>query len=154
MARWTVHWERRTRIPPAAARAWWFDLQPDDHSVQEHAGHTRRGRAAERRVLSRSATEVHTEDTYGGFTFPTRVWLEGKDTLRWEAGDARFRNRATLRFVPDLGGTRLVCDAENEARGAFGFLAALMKARFIRRSQEDMDLHVRHMEREWAEKPW
>jgi hypothetical protein len=153
MGGWTLHWEQRTPVPPAKARAWWFDLQPDDHNVQEYQGKGG-GKSATRKIVSRSDKEVRTEDTWGRFAFPSHVWLEGMETLKWRIGKGSFVNDGTLRFLPDGSGTRVVYDSVVTAKGLAGLFVSLGKANAIEQSKEDMGLHMKHMEREWREKPW
>lgn len=156
MAAYDFHWERRTEVPPAKALAWWFDLQPEDHDSPEHrasplAAQSKPGDG--RTVVERRADEVVARDRWRGFEFPSVV-RKGAGQLTYDIGQGSFRNRSTLRFQPDGAGTRLVYDSHVEAKGLFGLLLPLMRRRNVEQSGQDMELHARHMEREWREQVW
>jgi hypothetical protein len=148
-------WDGRSpSVPPAKARAWWFDLREDDHRQPEHLARHKPKPSEGRRVLSRSPDEVVVEDVWKGPPFRSTVRLEGKDALRIASQGQGFGSQAAYRFVPDGKGTRIHAETEVQVQGLFGLLAGLMKGRFERQHREDMGFHLAHMEREWAERPW
>ena len=155
MAVLPMRWERATPVPPAKARAWWFDLQEDDHAVAEYQALKRGNKgAAPRRIVERGPAHVKAMDTYSGWTFPAVVRLQGEDALAYELGEGKYVHRATLRFLPDGAGTRMVWDGEVRVGGLWSLGAALFKGNLQREFREDQELHTRHMERAWREAPW
>lgn len=154
MSGWTTTWERSTRVPPEKARAWWFDLQPDDHDTPEHRA-VWKGQPAVRRILERGKDSVTVEDQWGRRPpWRSTLKLEGKDALRVEGGAGKAHGIGTLRFGPEGAGSRLVFDGGIEVKGFFGLLVPLFKRRFQGAFLTDMEAHAKHLEREWKERPW
>ena len=77
-----MRWERATPVPPAKARAWWFDLQEDDHAVAEYQALKRGNKGA--------APRDHRP--------PTRT--SPSHTMRVPAPSGRKRSVARCTYLP------------------------------------------------------
>lgn len=146
-------WERMVRVPPAKARAWWFDLQEDDHHSEHHRKMHRK--PPTRRVLSRTADTVVVEDDFGnGPAMRATLRLVGDDRLETRYESAMYASEGLVTFLPEEGGTRIRLAFSNEWKGAGKLLGLFMQKpmeSFIRR---DLDAHARDLEDDWARAPW
>lgn len=150
----TVNSERKTIVPSAKARQWWFDLQPDDHADPRLQKVWRMKPDDARRIKERSSNSVTTDDTFGGRRMSFTMRLQGEDTIATTGQGADFRSKGWLKFQPDPQGSRITGHVDMESKGFAGVMLLLMGGMMKKSLEQDFQIHNEIMEGEWRKKPW
>lgn len=166
-----LEWEMRSDVPADKARAWYFDLDENDHTAPEFVEAWGPPDPRESRsVLSRTPDTLEVEDVAmkGKMTLRSTVRLEGDDRLTVRGGGKMFDTDIEMVFAP-IGkskgegkgkakgqgkGSHITIVGAFRPKGLMRLMMPLMRGKLANKLGEDVRLHQAQMEREWKEDPW
>ena len=149
--------EQPSTLQPEKACDWFFEIDEQDHVSPEFIEAWGPPDPREQRtILSRSDTVIEVEDVFakGRTTMHNTIKREAPDRIVIEGKGNTMDVRSVFTFEPREGGCTVREEGRMQPKGMFKLLMPLMGRKFRAMLEEDLELHVKQMEREWREQAW
>jgi len=151
-----IHVEHDSPVPPAKVQDYFFDLREDDHKRGNHPTIIGWKEGDYRKILSRSATEVHAQDAYQGGRVKVDFVLT-KNTapgIDYDVKGAWYNSRGQLTTTPKGTGSHVTFHSDAKWHGMGLIMKIFMKNMLEKAITNDMKEHMRLMDEDWAKAPW